>query len=45
MNVFDEIQIVSYKLSNALYSMNLYKFVYLILSNILSRLNSKEIGL
>ena len=45
MNVVDEIQIVSYKLSTALCSMNLYKLVYIILSNILSILNSKEIGL
>ena len=44
LNVFVKIQIVSYKSSTVLCSMNLYKWVYKILSNILSILNSKETG-
>ena len=45
LNIFVETQILSYKSSIALCSMNLYKWAYAISSNILSILNTKEIGL
>ena len=45
LNFFVEIQIVSFKASTVLCSMNLHKREYIILSNILSMLNRKKIGL